>query len=140
MNNHINYFGIPYQKVSTNNLQDVTNFYVANVALSNGSIEESLYKPYYNYVPRTLVLTEDKEGLINAIRAYYFALADLTLFLDTHPTNKLAIELYNRYIINFNQAMNQYESLYGPLTIFSAQSNLNHFDWVKNMPWERGVK
>ena len=140
MNRHINYFDIPYQNTRVNNLNDATNFYIANIALSNGSIEQELYSPYYNYVPRTIRLTEDKEGLLNAIRSYYFALADLTLYLDVNPTNKLALELYNKYVESFNLAMNQYESIYGPLTIFSMTSDPNSFSWNKCMPWEGGQK
>ena len=103
-------------------------------------VEQELYSPYYNYVPRTIRLTEDKEGLLNAIRSYYFALADLTLYLDVNPTNKLALELYNKYVESFNLAMNQYESIYGPLTIFSMTSDPNSFSWNKCMPWEGGQK
>ena len=136
MHRHINYFDIPYQKDKVNSLNDVTNFYIANIALSNGSIEQSLYKPYYNYVPRTIKLTEDKVGLLNAIRSYYFALADLTLYLDVNPNNVVALELYNKYVESFNLAMNQYESLYGPLTIFSITSDLNSFSWNKKFTCE----
>ncbi len=136
MNKHTNYFDIPYQNTRTSNLQEVTNFYIANIALSNGSIEERLYNPYYNYVPRKLNITNDKEGLLNAIRSYYFAINDLTLYLDVNPKNQQAIELYNMYVENFNQAMNQYETIYGPLTIFSMKSNQNCFSWLKDWPWE----
>lgn len=136
MNNHINYFGFPYQNNNNGNVTDKINFYIANIALSNGSIEESLYKPYYNNVPRTIQLTNDSTGLLNAIRSYYFALADLTLFLDVNPKNKEAINLYNKYIEDFNLAMNQYENLYGPLTIFSVTSKNDSFCWVKKVPWE----
>lgn len=136
MNRHINYFDIPYQNIRVTNLNDATNFYIANIALSNGSIEQSLYKPYYNYVPNTIKLTEDKEGLLNAIRSYYFALADLTLYLDVNPNNRVALELYNNYVESFNLAMKQYESIYGPLTIFSSKTGVNNFGWNKCFPWE----
>lgn len=136
MNKFINYFDLPYQNKKTSSFDEAANYFVANIALSNGSISKELYKPYYNYVPRTLKLTEDKYGLIRTIQSYYFALNDLALYLDVNPDNVVAIDLYNKYVKNFNLAVNQYETKYGPLMLVNNESNVNYFDWIKKWPWE----
>lgn len=136
MNKFINYFDLPYQNNKTSGFSELSNYFVANIALSNGSISKELYKPYFNYVPRTLKLSEDKNGLIRTIQSYYFAINDLALYLDVHPQNTVAIELYNKYVENLNKAMNQYNAAYGPLLLFSDKSNSNYFEWIKKLPWE----
>lgn len=136
MNKFINYFDLPFQNNKKNDFNELSNYYVANIALSNGSISKELYKPYFNYVPRTLKLTEDKNGLIRTIQSYYFALNDLALYLDVHPQNIVGIELYNRYVDNLRKAMDQYTAIYGPLTLFNDKSNSSYFEWNKKWPWE----
>ena len=136
MNKFINYFDLPYQSNAKSKLTEASNYFVANLALSNGSISKELYNPYFNYVPRTLKLSEDRNGLIRTIQSYYFAINDLALYLDVHPQNRLAIELYNKYVDNLNLAMKQYSAAYGPLLLFNDKSNNNYFEWNKKWPWE----
>lgn len=67
-----------------------------------------------------------------------FALDEITLYLDTHPKDKQAMEYY-QYIRKANQdAVSAYEQSYGPLMI--NQVNSNAWTWINNpWPWEGGM-
>lgn len=82
----------------------------------------------------------DNENLL--MRKVYetgFALDEITLYLDTHPTEQQAMEYY-RYAKQANQeAVSAYEQAYGPL--MSNQVNANSWSWVNNpWPWEGGMQ
>lgn len=137
MNRHTNYFD---SSVRMNNLNyiDVSKFNDSFDALIKGCIDNDIYDQYANYVPKQLIFNDTQEGLLHRIQAYYFSLADLTLFLDVHPNNKNALELYNRYVNDLNETKEIYINNYGPLTLDSI--NQNSWQWVKTWPWEGSVK
>ena len=137
MNRHTNYFD---SSVRMNNLNyiDVSKFNDSFDALIKGCIDNDIYDQYENYVPKQLIFNDTQEGLLHRIQAYYFSLAYLTLFLDVHPNNKNALELYNRYVNDLNETKEIYINNYGPLTLDSI--NQNSWQWVKTWPWEGSVK
>lgn len=137
MNIHTNYFD---SSVRMNNLNyiDVSKFNDSFDALIKGCIDNDIYDQYENYVPKQLIFNDTQEGLLHRIQAYYFSLADLTLFLDVHPNNKNALELYNRYVNDLNETKEIYINNYGPLTLDSI--NQNSWQWVNTWPWEGSVK
>ena len=137
MNRHTNYFD---SSVRMNNFNyiDVSKFNDSFDALIKGCIDSDIYDQYENYVPKQLIFNDTQEGLLHRIQAYYFSLADLTLFLDVHPNNKNALELYNRYVNDLNETKETYINNYGPLTLDSI--NQNNWQWVKSWPWEGIIK
>ncbi len=58
--------------------------------LSKGSIWNNLYEPY-KYEPMNL-----ESSIDNIIKAYKFALIEITLFLDTHPNDSNALSDYSK--------------------------------------------
>lgn len=64
-----------------------------------------------------------------------FAIDDILLYLDTHPTDRQAMEYY-RYVQQANkEAVDAYERAYGPLMV--TQVNDDNWNWVNNpWPWE----
>lgn len=71
--------------------------------------------------------------LINQIS---FMLDDITLFLNTHPSCRQAIETYNHYKLLRKEAINEYTELYGPISRYDVNAD-NYWDWVKQpWPWE----
>ncbi len=66
-----------------------------------------------------------------------FALDDAALYLDTHPTDQVAMNYYN-YIRNANQeAINNYQMNYGPLMY--NQVTADSWNWLDDpWPWEGG--
>lgn len=65
-----------------------------------------------------------------------FALDDVTLYLDTHPTDSDALNYY-KYAKKLNEdAVKAYEEVYGPLMINRVTAD--SWDWVEN-PWANGM-
>lgn len=81
---------------------------------------------------------ENKEELMKKIMSYRFAVIDMSLFLDTHPCDKKALELHNEYVRELKKAIEKYEKEYGPLCI---ETEMNSWKWVEDKwPWEKEVK
>lgn len=68
------------------------------------------------------------------------AVTDANLFLDTHPTNKLALEYYNSALEDFKEALFDYQDQFGPINVYHGTFD-SPFSWVETpWPWEREVK
>ena len=78
-----------------------------------------------------------QKQLLNSISAAQFALTELGLYLDTHPTDKKALEKFEAYRSKYLTLVKQYESQFGPITLIGDFGN-DGFDWVENpWPWEK---
>ncbi len=78
----------------------------------------------------------DKKSLLEEIRSYNFTLVELALYLDTHPTDKKALEIYSAVSEKLEQLMEKYEHNYGPLTIGGVKSG-ERWTWIDGpWPWE----
>lgn len=78
----------------------------------------------------------NKDQLLWKLTAEQFAAFDVHLYLDTHPNDTAAMELYNEYQKAYMEYKTEYESLYGPLTPDSAVGEM--WKWIKNpWPWEK---
>jgi spore coat protein JB len=67
-----------------------------------------------------------------------FVLVDLCEYLDTHPCDQEALMLYQQYQKLYHKAMEEYGSLYRPLTLETAAAD-NVWQWSTSAnPWERG--
>ncbi len=66
-----------------------------------------------------------------------FALDDVSLYLDTHPTDRDAMSYY-KYAKKLNEdAVKAFEEVYGPLMINHVTADC--WDWVENpWPWDGG--
>lgn len=79
---------------------------------------------------------ENKVSLMKKIMEYKFYLNDLNLYLDTHNNDKRALALHNDYVQKLDDAVEEYEKKYGPLTVDTIMKS---WDWAKNLwPWQRG--
>lgn len=78
----------------------------------------------------------EREALLNKIRAFAFAEKEWNLYLDTHPTDKEGLYLHKKMAEKTIELTKQYEAKYGPLSTLSA-TNLDYFDWINGpWPWE----
>lgn len=67
-----------------------------------------------------------------------FALDDIILYLDTHPTDINAINYYNHMKKLRDEAVYNFETTYGPLLNFQANPN-DYWSWADGpWPWEGG--
>lgn len=76
--------------------------------------------------------------LLHFIDMVSFQVTDTQLFLDTHPQDEEALKNLDYYLDLRRSAMETYASLYGPLTIDTANPS-NYWTWAMTpWPWEGG--
>lgn len=81
----------------------------------------------------------NRKQLLSFIDKVSFAVNDITLYLDTHPKDKEAIEYFNHYKELRLKALKEYEKQYGPLLVDLAQPE-DVFSWTfMPAPWEGGM-
>lgn len=77
-----------------------------------------------------------KEQLLHDIGMIDFALVELTLYLDTHPFDRVAMEYFNHYNRVKNQMEKDFSRMYYPLTKDMAESNKEWRWGMAPLPWE----
>lgn len=83
---------------------------------------------------------DSKSKLFNTIQKYGFALDEIRIYLDTHPNCKGGLEYFHKYKKLQNEAISEYNRLYGPLTSEQVE-NKEHWTWVDEpWPWERSAE
>ena len=83
---------------------------------------------------------KSKDALLKEIMALNFAVNDLVLYLDTHPSDSRAIKMHSEYAKKVMELTEEYQKLYGPLTVNFTSSNENCWQWSDEpWPWERGA-
>lgn len=83
------------------------------------------------------VLPEEFYPLMEQLQAIDFVLVELTLYLDTHPNDKDAIEQFNQYAYLSHQVRQQVEQYYGPLLQFGKSFSGYPWDWNQGpWPWQ----
>ena len=76
--------------------------------------------------------------LLHFIDMVSFQVMDTQLFLDTHPRDEEAIKNFNYFLELRRSAMEAYASLYGPLTVDTANPG-DCWTWATTpWPWEGG--
>lgn len=74
--------------------------------------------------------------LFRKIQIYGFVLADTALYLDTHPTDQVALNYYENYRELNRKAIADYTARYGPITMDDVDVK-NKWTWIeKPWPWE----
>ncbi len=77
-----------------------------------------------------------RKEIADKIKAYKFAITDISLFLDTHPEDEKALCLHRNYCKRLKDLMDDYQKMYGPLTI---EYPCKKWRWLEEpWPWERG--
>lgn len=76
---------------------------------------------------------KSREELLEQISALEFVLADLKLFLDTHPCNTEVLSIYGEYVRQVKELRAQFTAFYGPL-MAEAYEPENYWAWI-NDPW-----
>lgn len=77
-----------------------------------------------------------RKEIADKIKAYKFAITDISLFLDTHPEDEKALCLHRNYCKKLKDLMDDYQKMYGPLTI---EYPCKKWRWLEEpWPWERG--
>ena len=84
--------------------------------------------------------SNEQQKLLHDIGILGFVVIELTLYLDTHPTDRNAMEYLNHYNRMSNQAKKEYSRKFGSLTVALADtSDCGDWNWATlPMPWEGG--
>lgn len=82
----------------------------------------------------------EQQKLLHDIGVLDFVVIEMSLYLDTHPTDRNAMEYFNHYNRMTNQAKKEYAEKFGPLTISQIDTaGCSGWDWgTLPMPWEGG--
>lgn len=79
---------------------------------------------------------QGKKELFDMIGAVSFYLDDLRLFLDTHPDNTEALELFTQYQAQRHEMVKNYTLNYGPIDSYYVNTE-NGWTWNDcPMPWK----
>lgn len=76
-----------------------------------------------------------QESLMRRVQIAAFVEHECTLYLDCHPNNKRALERHKQAVAELNEAVKEYEAMYGPLTSKSAGGQ--DWNWIRGRwPWQ----
>ncbi len=82
-------------------------------------------------------MNDDREKMLEVLTALDFMAVDMALYLDTHPEDKNAIDIYNQIIKEADTARTMYEKNFGPLCSYRSASSEDKFKWIDNAwPWQ----
>ena len=130
--NHINYFS-DYKKNYVQNLNP--NIEDTETGFLKGNMFKDLYDPYKNYQPQIIKPRNEKERLMYEIGMYGFGMNDLVLYLDTNPTDQMAINKFSNLQSEYKRAIQNYENKYGPINLTSDSLDKLPWPWLNNWPF-----
>ena len=70
----------------------------------------------------------ERQRLLNKIKKYDFSLKELNLYLDTHPNDKRALEMFREACRQYRACKAAFEDSYWPLTSCAAGED-GCWDW-----------
>lgn len=120
------------QNVEKNSVYDVYNGFI------RGNMFPALYNFYRIDKPYEITPMNEQAELLTYVDMYNFAMTDLNLYLDVHPDDKEALQLFNEYRNIAVETTKNYENKYGPLLLTS--NTLNTFPWAwdkEPWPWDK---
>jgi spore coat protein JB len=80
---------------------------------------------------------EEYYKLLCELQTLDFVLVELTLYLDTHPTDLPAVQQFNQYTQKRQQVAAAYEVKYGPLLQFGHSFSRFPWQWTQDpWPWQ----
>lgn len=120
------------------NMKLETNSNLASVkeGFAKGNMFNDLYDPYKNYRYQKLTANNKQEELLLEIMVLSFAINDLNLYLDLHPTDESMLRKFKDLTEKAYSKEMEYVKCYGPLEVMDSES-LSKFEWINNpWPWE----
>ena len=106
--------------------------YESKEALQHGTLYPALFLPFKNMYKTT----ELPNTPLVQLMALDFAMTELNLYLDTHPNDTDAFEMFHDYEKLLAAVKRDYEEKYGPLTANRAAKGTK-YTWISDpWPWE----
>lgn len=109
--------------------------YEPMAALSRGTLFPGLELPWFNnYNVRHVAKTP-----LGEMQALDFCIVELSLYLDTHPGDREAVEMLQAYRKAYKDVRKAYVRRYGPVSK-SDVTETNEYEWINDpWPWEIGA-
>ncbi len=80
-----------------------------------------------------------RKQMLDWVDMVSFAVTEANLYLDTHPEDQAALSYFREYSRLRNEALEEFASMYGPLTVDTAVKCQKTWEWVNRpWPWEGG--
>ncbi len=138
MNEYYNYVNNNYN-IPNYAPKDENTLFNPYQGLIRGNLFPNLYNYYKNEKPYNISPANQQAELLTNIYAYGFAIVDLNLYLDVHPDDKNAINLFNQYVGEYKIMVEEYTRRYGRLEMAGINANQNKWTWVEEpWPWQKG--
>lgn len=82
-------------------------------------------------------LGNDYYRQLEQLQTLDFVLVELTLYLDTHPTDSAALQQFNQTAQQRQQLAGIFEQQFGPLLQFGLSFSRDPWQWVQTpWPWQ----
>lgn len=118
-----------------NNQTGTSKFVMPKEGFLRGNLEAGTYLPYKNMTYLKPVISNQKMEDLYKLQEIAFAAHDINLYLDTHPNDTNAINLYNEYNKQEKMLNSMYERKYGPLDLSDEEGlGMTPWSWI-NEPW-----
>lgn len=80
-----------------------------------------------------------RESMLLEIGMVDFAVVEMTLYLDTHPFERDAIDYLRHFVRLKNKLEREYSNMFEPLSVSQTDSCSEQWTWaLAPMPWEGG--
>jgi len=124
-----------YSSSSSDNRVD--SFFNPAEGFAKGNMQSNIYKPYKLTNPNLPPVYNERQRMLLEVQKYGFAMWDLNLYLNTHPTDRNVMMLFNQYRNSYKKAVEDYQNKYGALSVKDASSNSSYWSWNRSpWPWE----
>ena len=78
----------------------------------------------------------ERENCLRRLSEVSFAVHEAVLFLDTHPTDRMALDYYQRYKMLRKKILEEYTERFGPMKADDVRAT-NEWTWATApWPWE----
>lgn len=101
-----------------------------------GNMFKDEYVPYKNYMYSKIIPRTPREELLLEIMELSFAINDMNLYLDLHPTDTSILKEFKKTVEKCCEREMEFVKLYGPLELIDNDSTKN-FKWIEDpWPWQ----
>ena len=115
----------------------VDMFYSPAEGFAKGNMQANIYQPYKLTNPGLPPVYNERQRMLLEVQKQGFAMWDLNLYLNTHPTDRNAMMLFDKYRDAYKKAMEDYQRRYGALSVEDSDANSGYWAWNKSpWPWE----
>lgn len=107
-----------------------------------GNMFKDEYIPYKNYKYSKIIPQTERESLLLEIMELSFAINDINLYLDLHPTDEELLRKFRCLVEKSCMKEMEFVKKYGPIDLIDSDDTQS-FNWIDDpWPWqnERGAK